>query len=87
MPNVSFILAFNSSPLRFLAIIFPFASKIKVAGMPSTSYSIAIGSSQPFKLEIWVHVNLSFAIAAFHFEASSSKETPIIFSPLLCNSL
>jgi hypothetical protein len=29
----------------------PFASKINVAGMPSTSYSIAIGSSQPFKLE------------------------------------
>jgi hypothetical protein len=70
-----------------LAIIFPFASKIKVAGMPSTSYSIAIGSSQPFKLETWVHVNLSFAIAAFHFAASSSNETPIIFKPLLCNSL
>jgi hypothetical protein len=30
---------------------------------------------------------LSFAIAFFHFVASSSKDTPIMFSPLLCNSL
>lgn len=26
-------------------------------------------------------------MAAFHFVASSSKETPIMFKPLLCNSL
>lgn len=86
-PNNSFTLAFNSSPLRFLATIFPFASKINVAGIPSTLYSKAIGSSQPFKLETCVQVNLSLAIAFFHFAASSSKETPIMFKPLLCNSL
>ena len=36
-PNNSFTLAFNSSPLRFLSTIFPFASNINVAGIPSTS--------------------------------------------------
>ncbi len=35
-PNNSFTLAFNSSPLRFLATILPFASNINVAGIPST---------------------------------------------------
>ncbi len=34
-----------------------------------------------------VQVNLSFAIASFHFAASLSKETPIIFNPFECNSL
>lgn len=86
-PNNSFTLAFNSSPLRFLATIFPFASNINVEGISSTLYINAIGSCQPFKLEICVQVNLSLAIAFFHFAASSSKETPMMFKPLLCNSL
>ena len=86
-PNNSFTLAFNSSPLRFLATIFPFESNINVEGISSTWYINAIGSFQPCKLETCVQVNLSFAIAAFHFVASSSNETPIMFKPLLCNSL
>lgn len=30
---------------------------------------------------------MSLTIAFFHFVASSSKDTPIMFKPLLCNSL
>jgi hypothetical protein len=45
-------------------------------------YCAAIGSSQNFKLETCVQVNLSFAIASSHLTASLSKETPTIFNPL-----
>jgi hypothetical protein len=46
-----------------------------------------MGSSQNFKFETWFQVNLSFAMASFQALASLSNETPIMFSPLLCNSL
>ena len=82
LDNNSDILARNSAPLKSFATIVPAASTINVAGIWSTPYCLAIGSSQPFKLETWYQVNLSFATAAFHFAASSSSETPIIFNPL-----
>jgi len=47
----SIILALNSSPRKSWATIFPDASRIKVAGIDSTLYCLAIGSSQNFKLE------------------------------------
>ena len=76
------IFALNLSPLKSLATTFPEASKIKVAGIDCTSYCAAIGSSQNFKLETCVQVNLSFAMASFHFALSLSKETPMMLSPL-----
>ena len=78
----SLILALSSSPLKSFATTFPEASSIKVAGMDSTPYCLAMGSSQYFKCEICIQDNLSFAIASFHFLASLSKETPMIFNPL-----
>ena len=60
---------------------------MNVAGIDSTPYCFAIGSSQNFKLETCVHVNLSFAMASFQAAASLSNETPIIFKPFECNSL
>ena len=79
--------AFNSSPLKSFATIFPEASNIKVVGICCTSYCLAIGSAHSFKLETCTQVILSFAIASFHLDNSLSKETPTIFNPLLCNSL
>jgi hypothetical protein len=38
-------------------------------------------------LDTCVQVNLSLAIASFHFAASLSKETPTMLSPFECNSL
>jgi hypothetical protein len=81
------IFALSSSPYKFFATTFPDASSTKVDGIDSTLYCKAIGSSQPFKCETWFQVNLSFAIAAFHAFSSLSNETPIILSPLECNSL
>src|SRR5699024_5962308 len=69
------------------ATIFPDESRIKVAGIDSTPYCFAIGSSQNFKLETCVQLNLSFAIASFQAPASLSNETPIMFKPFECNSL
>lgn len=76
------ILAFNSSPLKFFATIFPFSSKINVEGISSTLYNLAIGQSHFFKLETCGQVNWSLAIAFFQDAILSSKETPIIFKPL-----
>lgn len=45
------IFALNSGPLKSCATTFPDASRIKVAGIDSTPYCFAIGSSQNFKLE------------------------------------
>jgi hypothetical protein len=45
------IFALNSSPLKSFATTFPDASRIKVAGIDSTLYCFAIGSSQNFKFE------------------------------------
>ena len=42
-PKSSFTFAFKASPLRSFATIFPFASKIKVAGIDCTFYCFAIG--------------------------------------------
>ncbi len=80
--NSSTIFALSSFPLKSFATTLPVASRIKVAGIDCTLYCAAIGSSQNFKFETCVQVNLSFAIASFHLTASLSKETPIIFSPL-----
>lgn len=85
--NIDFILLFKVSPVKSRATMFPLLSSKKVLGICSTSYKAAIGSSQPFKLETCIHVNLSFAMAFFHCSTSSSKETPIITNPLECNSL
>ena len=79
--------AFNSSPLKSFATIFPEASNKKVVGICSTLYSFAIGSAHFFKFETCIQVILSFAIAWFQLSKSSSKETPTIFNPLPCNSL
>ncbi len=81
------ILALSASPLKSFATIVPEASRMKVAGMDSTLYCLAIGSSQNFKLETCVQVNLSFAIASFHLALSLSKETPIMLRPFECSSL
>ena len=43
-PKSSFTFAFKASPLKSFATIFPFASKIKVAGIDCTLYCLAIGS-------------------------------------------
>ena len=58
-----------------------------MAGIDSTLYCLAIGSSQNFKFETWYQVNLSFAIASFQALASLSKDTPTILRPLKCRSL
>ena len=81
------ILALSSLPLKSFATTLPEASSMNVAGMDCTSYWAAMGSFQNFKWETCVQVNLSFAMASFHFVASLSKETPTILSPLACNSL
>lgn len=81
------IFALNSGPLKSWATTFPVASSIKVAGIDSTLYCLAIGSFQYFKLETCVHVKPSFAIASFQAPASLSKETPTILSPFACSSL
>ncbi len=81
------IFALSSSPLKSCATTFPDLSRIKVAGIDSTLYCLAIGSSQPLRLDTCVQVNLSLAMASFHFAGSSSRETPIMLSPLECNSL
>jgi hypothetical protein len=60
---------------------------MKVAGIDSTLYCFAIGSSHPLRFETCVQTNLSFAIASFHFTESSSNETPIILRPFECSSL
>jgi len=60
---------------------------MKVAGIASTLYCFAIGSSQCFKLETCVQIKPSFAMACFHAAASLSKETPIMFNPFECSSL
>ena len=83
----SIILALNSGPLKSCATILPDASSIKVAGIDSTLYCLAIGSSQNFKLETCVQLNLSFAMASFQAPASLSNETPMMFKPFECNSL
>lgn len=80
-------LSFKAAPLNPCAAIFPEASSTKVAGMASTLYCFAIGSSQNFKFETCVHVKPSFAIASFQAFADLSKETPMIFNPFACNSL
>ena len=81
------ILALSSLPLKSFATTLPEASSMNVAGMDCTSYWAAMGSFQNFKWETCVQVNLSFAMASFHFAASLSKETPTILSPLGCSSL
>lgn len=78
----SVILAFNSAPLKSFATTVPEASKINVAGIDSTLYCFAIGSSQNLRLEICDQTKPSFAIASFHLATSLSKETPIMFNPL-----
>ncbi|REG99432.1 hypothetical protein C8P67_10449 [Flavobacterium aquicola] len=75
------IFALSSSPLKSCATTFPDWSRINVAGIDSTLYCIAIGSDQPLRFETCVHVNLSLAIASFHFTGFSSRETPIILRP------
>jgi hypothetical protein len=45
------ILALSASPRKSFATTFPDASRIKVAGIDSTLYCAAIGSSQNFKFE------------------------------------
>jgi len=81
------IFALNSGPLKSCATTLPDASSIKVAGIDSTPYCFAIGSSQNFKLETCVQLKLSFAMASFQADASLSSETPIIFNPFGCSSL
>ncbi len=76
------IFASSCSPIKSFAITLPELSSKNVHGICSTSYSSAIGSFQPFKFEMCVQVNLSFAIASFQRLMSSSKETPIMFNPL-----
>ena len=78
----SIIFAFKAAPFKSLATMVPVASKIKVAGIDCTLYCFAIGSSQNLRFEIWGHTKQSFEIASFHFAASLSKETPMIFKPL-----
>lgn len=80
-------MAFRAAPLNPCATTFPEASSTNVAGMASTLYCFAIGSSQNFKFETCVHVSPSFAIASFQALADLSKETPMIFNPFACNSL
>lgn len=80
------IFALNSGPLKSCATTFPDESRIKVAGIDSTLYCFAIGSSQYFKLDTCVQLKLSFAMASFHAVASLSRETPMMFNPLECNS-
>lgn len=45
------ILARKASPLKSFATTFPDASRINVAGIDSTLYCAAIGSSQNFRFE------------------------------------
>nr|WP_281635216.1 hypothetical protein [Flavobacterium marginilacus] len=86
-PSNSMIFALSSAPLKSCTTTFPDLSSMKVAGIDSTLYCFAIGSSQPLRFETCVQINLSFAIASFHFTGSSSKETPIILRPFECSSL
>src|SRR5690606_34026085 len=80
-------LASNSSPLKFFATIMPFSSNKNVAGIDSTAYSLAISSSQYFRLDTCNQVNLSSAIALVQASFSRSKETPITLNPLSLNLL
>lgn len=47
--NNSAIFAFNASPLRFLAMITLFSSRMIIAGIPSIPYCLAASFAQPFR--------------------------------------
>lgn len=51
LDKIEATLALSSSPLKFIPIIIPFSFNKNVAGIPSTLYLLAIGSSHPCKFE------------------------------------